>query len=1173
MNHIFLLSFLIVPILGWAQQIDSTAIRQVDSLIQVSRDLTAKKAFDHALEVNAAAEKIALSRAPGMGRESAAYGSCCFNRGRVLHIIRDYPEAEKWYLESKAIWEKALGKDHPDYASSLNSLAIVYKKMGQYEKAETLYLEAKAIREKALGKDHPDYASSLNNLALLYSDMGQYDKAEPLFLEAKAIWEKSLGKDHSDYAKSLNNLAILYRDMGQYENAEPLFLEAKAIWEKVLGKDHPHYASSLNNLAILYYDMGQYEKTETLYLEAKAIWEKVLGKDHPHYASSLNNLAMLYANMGQYEKAETLYLEAKAILENALGKDHPQYASSLQNLAVLYSEMGQYEKIETLYLEAKAIREKALGKDHPHYSSSLQNLASLYRFMGQYEKAEPLFLEAKAILEKVLEKDHPDYASSLNDLALLYSDMGQYEKAETLYLEAKAILENALGKDHPQYASSLNNLATLYYDMGQYEKAEPFYLEAKVIREKALGKDHPDYAGSLNNLAMLYTNMGQYEKAEPLFLEAKAILEKALGKEHPEYAKNLNNLAMLYTSMGQYEKAEPLFLEAKALFNKALGKEHPEHAKNLNNLAMLYTNMGQYEKAEPLFNELSTLNKQLITKAVHHLSERELGNYLNTFSHSQTRTLSFTQTTGSKKTASTCYDNSLFYKGFLLQSTRRIKQLALSDEGAAEKYIRLKDYQRRLATQYALPIAERDSALVARLESQANDIEKDLARTVAGYDEARRPVQWQEVQAALQPGEAVMEFVHYRYYDKKATDSMMYAALVLHPGNSMPSFIPLFEEGALDSLLSPHSERRADYVNNLYTIADRGVRPIEKPQKTLYELIWQPLEKELASVNTIYYSPSGLLHRLNLGAIPVSDEETLTDRYRLTGMTSTRQLVVKAEVKIVEQNACLFGGVQYEMDSMAIAAANQELEADLLATRGEVSFSYADSTLRGGAWNYLKWTDKEVDKIHTTLSEAGFQIDTRKAYAATEESFKAIGAGGPSPRILHVATHGFFFSDPETSPSSLLSGGERVPVFKLSDHPMIRSGLILAGGNHAWQTGKPLQPDMEDGILTAYEISQMNLSNTELVVLSACETGLGDIQGNEGVYGLQRAFKIAGAKYLIMSLWQVPDKETAFFMELFYKNLFGMDMNIPGAFRATQDELRENPFVSPYEWAGFVLVE
>ena len=138
---------------------------------------------------------------------------------------------------------------------------------------------------------------------------------------------------------------------------------------------------------------------------------------------------------------------------------------------------------------------------------------------------------------------------------------------------------------------------------------------------------------------------------------------------------------------------------------------------------------------------------------------------------------------------------------------------------------------------------------------------------------------------------------------------------------------------------------------------------------------------------------------------------------------------------------------------------------------------------------------------------------------------------------------------------------------------MIRSGLILAGGNHAWQTGKPLKPDMEDGILTAYEISQMNLSNTELVVLSACETGLGDIQGNEGVYGLQRAFKIAGAKYLIMSLWQVPDKETAYFMELFYKHLVAMDMDIPAAFRATQDELRANPFITPYQWAGFVLVE
>ncbi|MBK8489837.1 MAG: CHAT domain-containing protein [Saprospirales bacterium] len=657
-----------------------------------------------------------------------------------------------------------------------------------------------------------------------------------------------------------------------------------------------------------------------------------------------------------------------------------------------------------------------------------------------------------------------------------------------------------------------------------------------------------------------------------------------MGKAHPEYASSLNDLASLYLELGPYEKAEPLYLEAKAIWEKALGKEHPHYAATLYNLAVLYGNMGKYEKAEPLYLELLVVNKRLIEKAMHHLSEQELNNYMDKFSQDQNQVLAFTQRTKSKKLNAACYDNSLFYKGFLLQAAGRIKQLAVMDTAATEKFNRLKGYQRRLAAQYAQPIAEQDSALVARLETQSNELEKDLVRTVAGYSEAKRQVQWQEVQASLQPGEAAVEFVHYRYYDKKATDSTMYAALVLRPGNAGPAFIPLFEERSLDSLLSLHGERNGDYVNRLYSMAERGLTPLEQPQKSLYEFIWQPLEKELADIRTVYFSPSGLLHRLNLEAIPVSDEETLADRYNMVGMNSTRQLVVPVNVAVAEQSAILFGGIQYEMDSTAIAAANKDYGTDLLATRGGLPFSYTDSTLRlayrsfregrGGAWSYLKWTEKEVDKIATMLAIAGIETNTRKGYTATEESFKAIGRTGPSPRILHLATHGYFFADPQKRDKELRME-ENELVFKISEHPMIRSGLLLAGGNYAWsrETGsKPIQPDIEDGILTAYEISQMNLSNTELVVLSACETGLGDIQGNEGVYGLQRAFTIAGAKYLIMSLWQVPDQETSVFMTTFYSHWITDKQSIPEAFRNTQQEMRER-FINPYQWAGFVLLE
>jgi len=985
-----------------AQNADSlSVVKQVDSLIQVSRTLTDKQDFDKALEANAAAENLALEK---LVRESAAYGSCAHNHGRVFSYKGDYLEAEKWYLEAKSIREKVLGKEHPDYAASLSNLASIYALMGNNEKALPLQIEAKAIREKVLGKEHPNYISSLNGLAVNYMAMSNYEKAEPIYIEAKAIHEKVLGKQHFDYVLILTNFAVLYLNMGNYEKAEPLLLEAKAIQEKVLGKEHPFHAQILNSLSYLYMVMGNYEKAELLQLDARAIQEKVLGKEHP------------------------------------------------------------------------------------------------------------------------------DYAQILNFLACLYAEMGNYEKAEPLHLEAKAIREKVLGKEHPAYAESLSNLATLYRAMGNYEKAEPLQLEAKAIREKVLGKEHPDYAESMNNLAVLYMAMGNFEKAEPPFLEARAILEKVIGKERPNYAKSLKNLANLYSAMGNYGKAEPLY------------------------------------------KELTQVDQSLLEKAVRHLSDRELDSYLKKFSESQNQALSFVQLSASKKVVPACYDNSLFYKGFLLQAAGQIKRLALSDTAAAEKFNLMKSYERRLGIQYTRPIVERDSADVAELEAKADALAKELARTVTGFGEALRQVNWQEVQATLKPGEAAIEFVNFRFSEKKQPVEEMYAALVLLPGNSQPTFVSLFEEKQLDSLLGAAGERKSDYVKQLYSIADRGIVIGGKPHKTLYEVIWQQLEKELVGTKTIYFSPSGLLHRLNLAAIPIGIDSVLGDRYQLVELGSTRQSVVPNQVKSTANDAILFGGIQYDADSTSIAKAIALIDSVSIASRGELSFFYTDSTLRVGTWGSLPFTDREVGNLERILKTAGIQTQTRRAYTATEESFKTIGAGGkPSPRILHIATHGFFYPDPKTEGTQQSAlGGE--PIFKISDHPMIRSGLILAGANHAWKTGKPFKPGMEDGILTAYEISQMNLSNTELVVLSACETGLGDIQGNEGVYGLQRAFKIAGAKYLIMSLWQVPDKQTSLLMTAFYKKWLEEKMEIPEAFRAAQKELRDAG-LDPYQWAGFVLVE
>ena len=1164
----------VLSVLG--QETDSLAVaRQVDSLIQISRALTATHQFDKALETNAAAEKIALDY---FGRNSAAYASCCFNHGRVLHFKNDLGAAEKWYLESKEIRSNVLGKEHPNYAWSLNNLGNLYKDIGAYEKAEPLLLEAKTIRGNALGKTHIDYAGSLNNLTGLYFLMGQFSKAEPYSLESLAILEKTVGKEHPDYASSLSNMAGLYVRSGQYAKAEKAMLEILSILKKTVGETDPNYSSYLVNLANVYLNMGEYKKAEPLFLQAKAICENILGENHPIYSAVISNLANLYLKMDFYDKAEPYYLETLTFQEKSLGKNHPEYLGSLNELGALYLKMGNYDKAESIFLTLG----KMLDKEQPAYADCANNLGILYLETGRFEEAESCYLAAKSIREKVLGKESPVYVESLNNLATVYIHIGNYQKAEMLLLEAKTIVEKTAGKESSRYAAPLINLAAVYRSIGDYEKARSFSLEALAVQEKTVGKAHSDYALSLNVLATIYLRLGNYSKAEQLHLEAKAIQEKVLGKEHPAYASTLYGLANLYLYMGVYEKGEKIHLECKAIREKVLVRENPEYALTLMGLSMIYERDGRYSRSEPLLEMLFKLSQNRLSKAVSFLSENELGKYLATFQFDGNSLSSFLQARPDGQQGilpGITYNYELFRKGFLLLTANRLNVLPASAPKAKAIGQQLAGCRRRLAAEMSKPIAEQNGmeALVARADS----LEKVLAHTVAGYAEAIRQTTWQEVRSALQKDEAAIEFVHFTVGFSEKTDSILYAALLLLPGAKEPVFIPLFDEKQLDSLLLTRGERKADYVNSLYAVAERGATPVSKPQKSLYDLLWKPLKKNIGSARTIYFSPSGLLHRLNLGAIPTDEGETLADHYRLVEMTSTRQLVVGLGADIMNQNtgnATLWGGVQYEMDSTAMSTANVEIDPNDMTSRGTISFANTDSTFRVGTWNYLKWTEKETAALEQILKNQGIQTESRKGYAASEEAFKSLGQSKPAPRILHIATHGFFFPDPKQKRvsservSSEQLSSEREPVFRLSDHPMIRSGLVLAGANYAWRTGKPLREGVEDGILTAYEISQMNLSNTELVVLSACETGLGDIQGNEGVYGLQRAFKIAGVKYLVMSLWQVPDQETSIFMTAFYRHWLENKKSIPDAFRTTQQEMRER-FINPYQWAGFILVE
>ena len=1090
--------------------------------------------------------------------------------GTVFLNAHRYEEGIQSRLKAKEIYEQTSGKKNLDYTTNLKNLAILYSNQGDYKETEALFEKVRELKEEILGKEHLEYGIGLSDLAVVNTFLGNYEKAASFHMEAQDIIVKVAGKENEDYIVSLLSLGGLYNKMGLYEKAETLFLEAEPIIRTVLGEAHSYYVHNLRSLGGIKRSQGVYDEAETYLLKAKQIVEEELGENHFEYSNVLFNLADFYESIGQYKKAEAINFEVIAIDARIYGKTHPYYATSINNLASLYFKMDAFELAEPLHLEALEIRKKALGEDHPDYAKGLNDLGMLYEAMGLYGKAEPLHLESLAIKEKSLGKEHPSYANSLINLAVLYLELGAYEKAESIYLQAKAIDEKTIGKTHPTYAIGISNLANLYILMGAYEKAEQYYLEALDIYEQVTGKDHPYYAGRTYALATLYNTMQQYDKAKTLFLEAQTLQKENERSQSTLYADILNGLAVNHQALRSYKQAEDLYLESLALKKRLLGKRHPYCALTMGALAKLYQQTRTYEKSEQIYLELYPLKKDLVASGFSFLSEMQKEKYLSRHFENDRRVIhSFGMLRNAAAISDMQYDLAIFSKGLKLAANLATMEFVLQENDTAllKSYRELVTLQRQLGKEYQKPIDQRKNT--ADLEQQKEAIEKQLARASAPFRKEQRTntIKVSDIKSSLKSNEAGIEFVHFR---KESTDSIIYAAALLLPEESFVVYIPLFEEDEL-KFLSDAQINRSAFVKNIYGVQTRGTGGLtpkkDKRETSLYELIWKPLDSILQNKERIYYCSTGLMNRLNLGAIAVDKEKVLADQYELINLSSTRLIALEEEEATKKTlDAYVIGGIDYEVQTDDSESVSRD--SSFSAGGNNLEFASLNRSLRDQLWRYLPATQQEAQNIAGKLSDHGYNVQLAGGTEAREEDFKSLGTARPSPRIIHLATHGFFFPDPLVSEEE---GSGQDPAFKLADHPMLRSGLLLSGANWVWRGEEPL-PGREDGILTAYEIANMNLTNTELVVLSACETGLGEVQGSEGVYGLQRAFKKAGVKYLIMSLWQVPDLETSEFMTLFYKNWLDKNMTIRKAFQTAQLEMRDK-YSNPYQWAGFVLLE
>jgi CHAT domain-containing protein/tetratricopeptide (TPR) repeat protein len=914
----------------------------------------------------------------------------------------------------------------------------------------------------------------------------------------------------------------------------------------------------------------------------------------------INDLVMKAVQLGDQEK----YADAIPLLQEALGKaeniDEHTVGGMKQlligtvqvTLAGLYEKMGRYVDAESAYKKGLESY-KTFSPGDQLFAQTINNFALLYDDEGRYDEAERLYKQALALRQRPLGEEDLAQAESFSNLASLYRVTGRYGEAEPLYQHSLEIEQRLLTPEDPEVARALNDLGVLYYDERRYAEAESFYKQALAIRHK-IKPGGDDEGVSLNNLAEVYNAQGRYDEAEPLYKRSLAIKRLTLPPQHPDVALALNNLAQLYRRQGRYADAEALYKESLAIYQNALPPGHPDLQVVLGNLGLLYYARSLPQQAAPFYDRaLANLIEQFEYYFTY-MSEKERLAYLSrvTYRFPEYFSFCFTSRDQLPKIVGEMYDVVLWEKGFIAQSAFKLRALVRSSgdpEGLREvdELISKRSELASLSGTDSKSLATRRDQ-IEQLQKESNELERDLARRSSAFAEEKRleKSSWQQVRGTLKADEAAVEFVDFPFHDGRHwTGKNYYVALVVRPESAMPVLVALGEGKEL--------EEGGEVLQDYRAWVAKPTAAVPQPPsagRKFVQRYWQPLEAALSGARVIYVSPDGALNQLSLGVMQDPDGKLLMEKYDLRIVSSTRDLLraehpedVKTAVVIgnptfqltaEEQRQAVSSVEKRDKDNERSKAQGLEMVAgSVVGPFGDPPRGDVQEVLRsarcpdlppGAKLCPLAGTQREVEAVVSALQEHGWQV---KGPYVRQEALEEVAKRVQHPRVLHIATHAFFRrAGPNGNPDARLT---------VQQDPMLRSGLYFAGAERALR-GEPGESDLDDGVLTAYEASMMDLRGTEMVVLSACGTGLGEAQVGEGVFGLTRGLEEAGAESVLISMWSVPDLETQELMKMFYERWLSGDEKAT-ALRTAQEAMRERVKARygrdlPYYWGAFVLV-
>jgi CHAT domain-containing protein/Flp pilus assembly protein TadD len=952
-------------------------------------------------------------------------------------------------------------------------------------------------------------ASDYFNEGIQYYNQGKYTEALANFENARKKAATDYGTSHGYYGQITNACAMMNNFLGNYAQAELLLLDAKRIFLSAYGRYHDDYAGACNNLGIFYNQRGKYADAEKQFNEALEIYKSTKGRLSMNYSMVLDNLSLTYRNQGNYYKAASYVFDSQSIMEDLKATDTKDYALSCNNLGKIYILQERYQQAEVMYGKSMDIVNRLYPEDHPDKIPTWENMAVVYYLQANYDKSEEYLQKAKSFILTFYDAQHPQYANYCDLLAKVYVEKKKYTSADSLYTIALSIYQSKEGANSIHYLNVECNRAVLYNRNGRSAEALEIYQKYKKALEEKQLTSTKDYFTVNFFIGKYYLEKNQLDLSETYLTEAVRFFQDDYSKKTVSYVDAVSHLGLLYEKKGDIQKS--------VYYHKEM-----------------YTQLVLFVKDN--FNFLTDHEKNVYLKSNENYFNQFYSFILNHPELNHTMDGDF-------------YNLLLNIKGLNYYSGKKlisgVHEMSSNQnlQSAYQAWKEKSSVQNRLMVQFQTPSVRKE---LEEVKLQTVELERKLL--IARYYKMLAPntvvYDWKNVQEKLQTGEALVDILRFtKIYSGK--EKAFYVGVILTKETSAPILVHLSEAAFLETKALTYYRNSIKYKN--------------KDNKS-FNNFWAPVDSVLQkyTLSKIYYSPDGVYNIINLNTLlDPSSNKYLIHQYKIQTLISGRDLLNYYESSQPITSVVLLGYPIYAVSSGSATSSQQRQFSPL---QSDTTQRYLT---RAGSITMLPGTRLEVEAIYSMAMSQRMNSSLYMENTATEATLKKV----VNPSVLHIATHGFFLQGVANN-----SNGERYMNYTSEDlayAPLNKSGLLLAHCEPS--VFNQSNQETEDGILTAQESLFLTLSKTELVVLSACETGLGDLVNGEGVYGLQRTFLQAGAKRVIMSLWTVSDEATQLLMTTFYEQLLIHKKTIRESFDLAQKSLMEK-FPDPYYWGAFVLL-